>query len=271
MILPDVQQRSVPTLRLMTQPSRIKHTQKLHRKFYALKSNLLHQLSFSGTWVSRLLTLPSVNCSKHTGPERNLLRILALKWKERKRKNQKTFGYEKSGWVHLRTLGCAKGMSPIAAGLMFVFLNVLSRFAFVDFTSIEHATTALINPKNHHLNGRTLVVEFAGADAVRRGAPKSAKPVDKPEHKGRGGADNPRYRTDRPPKNIEEQPQMVETAVTAEPKKAWDGKNRAAKSDKLDGARHKGPKTRPKPGAALALAKRESVAIVPSEGKKITF
>lgn len=119
-------------------------------------------------------------------------------------------------------------------------------------------------------------MEYAGADAVRRGAPKSAKPVDRAEHKGSGGrkppqADNPRYRTDRPPKQAEEQPEAVETAATVEPKKARGGKDRSAKGDNVDGVRHKGPKTRPKPGAALALAKRESVAIVPSEGKKITF
>jgi len=29
-------------------------------------------------------------------------------------------------------------------------------------------------------NGRTLVVEYVGADAVCRGAPKSANPVDRP-------------------------------------------------------------------------------------------
>jgi hypothetical protein len=275
--LRDVQQRSVPILRLMIQPSHIKHTQKLPRKFYAHKNNLLHLLSFSGTWVSRLLTLPSVSCSKHIDLAR---RTLALKWKERKRKRQRQrmFGYEKFGWVHLKTRGCAKGTPPITARLIFVFFNMLYRFAFVDFTSIENATAVLINPKNHHLNGRTLVVEYAGADAVRRGAPKSAKPVDRPEHKGRGGrrpprADNPRYRTDRPPKQAEEQPEAVETAATVEPRqnKPWDGKDRSTKGDNVDGVRHKGPKTRPKPGAALALAKRESVAIVPSEGKKITF
>ena len=47
----------------------------------------------------------------------------------------------------------------------------------MDFTSIDHATSVLINPKNHHLNGRELVVQYAGADAVRRGAVKT-KPVD---------------------------------------------------------------------------------------------
>lgn len=150
-------------------------------------------------------------------------------------------------------------------------------FAFVDFTSIEHATDALINPKNHHLNGRTLVVEYAGADAVRRGAPKSAKLVDR-EHKGKGGdrpprADNPRYKRDRLPRQVEEQPKTTETAEAVKPRqrKSWDGKDSPAKGDIVHGVRHKGPKTRPKPGAALALAKRESVAIVPSQGKKITF
>lgn len=38
--------------------------------------------------------------------------------------------------------------------------------------TVEHATSALINPKNHQLNGRNLVVEYASPDAVRRGAPK---------------------------------------------------------------------------------------------------
>ena len=223
--------------------------------------------------------LPSVSFSKHTGLVRSLPKMLALKWKERKRKSQRMFGYEKFGWVHSKTLGCAKGTSPIAARPFSSSstFGVLCRFAFVDFTSIEHATAVLINPKNHHLNGRTLVVEYAGADAVRRGAPKSAKPVDRLEHKGRGGgrrpprADNPRYRTDRPLKQAEEQPETLETAAAVEPKKPRDGKDRSAKGDNVDGVRHKGPKTRPKPGAALALAKRESVAIVPSEGKKITF
>ncbi len=45
----------------------------------------------------------------------------------------------------------------------------LDSFAFVDFISVEHATAVLINPRNHKLNGRQLVVEYASPDAVRRG------------------------------------------------------------------------------------------------------
>lgn len=52
------------------------------------------------------------------------------------------------------------------------FLHLTS-FAFLDFSSVQHATDALVNPKNHHLNGRELKVQFASADAVRRGASKA--------------------------------------------------------------------------------------------------
>lgn len=38
-----------------------------------------------------------------------------------------------------------------------------------------------------------------------------------------------------------------------------------------DGAGYRGVKGRSKPGAALAMAKRESAAIVASKGQKITF
>ncbi|KAL1740205.1 hypothetical protein HDZ31DRAFT_1558, partial [Schizophyllum fasciatum] len=51
-------------------------------------------------------------------------------------------------------------------------------FAFVDFGTKEFAEEALINPRNHHLNGRDLQVEFASAEAVRRGAPHRAADKD---------------------------------------------------------------------------------------------
>ena len=46
---------------------------------------------------------------------------------------------------------------------------IFDSWAFVDFTSTEHATAALTNPRNHQLNGRKLVVEYASPEAVRRG------------------------------------------------------------------------------------------------------
>ena len=48
-------------------------------------------------------------------------------------------------------------------------MRVVDRWAFVDFTNTEGATDALVNPKNHFLDGRKLVIEYASRDAVRRG------------------------------------------------------------------------------------------------------
>lgn len=151
-------------------------------------------------------------------------------------------------------------------------------FAFVDFMTVEHATSALINPRNHHLNGRNLVVEYAGPDAVRRGAPKS-KPVDGTAPKGRRPprADRPqrtfdKYKSTNQSQETEEAADShlkEEPVVESKSRKQRDDKERPAAN--LEGVRHKGPKSRPKPGAALALAKRESAAIIPSQGRKITF
>jgi len=152
--------------------------------------------------------------------------------------------------------------------------------------TVEHATSALINPKNHHLNGRNLVVEYASADAVRRGAPKSSRPTDgtagrgRGSGRGRGRGGNSTRNSDRPPRNFDapaeeghgapqtaeapanDETTQVDKIERGEKKNNWNGK---------EGVRHKGPKNRPKPGAALALAKRESAAIVPAQGHKITF
>ena len=151
----------------------------------------------------------------------------------------------------------------------------------MDFTSVEHATAALINPKNHHLNGRNLVVEYASPDAVRRGAPKG-KSADGSARKVKGtprsnrpkGHSEETKETDHKPEEdahtTEAAVDVAETpAAKSSPKKQRDNKERAGA--KPEGVRQKGPKSRPKPGAALALAKRESAAIVPSQGQKITF
>ncbi|KDR84131.1 hypothetical protein GALMADRAFT_219961 [Galerina marginata CBS 339.88] len=156
-------------------------------------------------------------------------------------------------------------------------------FAFVDFMTVEHATSALINPKNHHLNGRNLVVEYASADAVRRGAPKS-KPADGTAPKGKRSprAERSKRTVDKYNSKSKSAEHSHETQEVAEsphkdeeplaeskPRTRRDGRERPSATS--EGVRHKGPKSRPKPGAALALAKRESAAIIPSQGRKITF
>ncbi|KAK2465961.1 hypothetical protein APHAL10511_001602 [Amanita phalloides] len=117
-------------------------------------------------------------------------------------------------------------------------------FAFVDFMSMEDATSALTHPKNSLLNGRKLVIEYASPDAVRRGAPK-----------GPGKA--PRL------KPLPTDGKPLKTARLEHP----------SKRQRVDEAKtfKKGPTRRMKPGASLASAQRESVVIIPSQGKKIKF
>ncbi|KAG9118740.1 hypothetical protein FRC07_006608, partial [Ceratobasidium sp. 392] len=59
-------------------------------------------------------------------------------------------------------------------------------WAFLDFLNTTYATAVLVNPRNHHLNGRKLVLEYGSPDAVRRGGggprPRKAQAEqDKPE------------------------------------------------------------------------------------------
>lgn len=153
--------------------------------------------------------------------------------------------------------------------VVYLVLTYCSSFAFVDFSTIEHATAALVNPRNHHLDGRDLVVEYASADAVRRGASRP-KPIEgttdshahRPKkeyhpHPARKEREPKQFTRDKPPPH-EDAP--TETAVS--------GAERSRPEPRV-----KGPRSRPRPGAALAMAKRQSAAILPSAGasKKITF
>ncbi|KAI0677098.1 hypothetical protein C8Q78DRAFT_1001152 [Trametes maxima] len=148
-------------------------------------------------------------------------------------------------------------------------------WAFVDFTTPEHATAALTNPRNHQLDGRKLVVEYASPEAVRRG--------------GSGGAGGP-PRTDRGPRTGGKRDRNARggdadggadqgaedgqrPAKKQRPEAGDEGEARGPRGRKADavGKGGKAPRPRAKPGAALALAKREDVSIQPSQGKKIVF
>lgn len=187
--------------------------------------------------------------------------------------------------------GACKGYDCLFIYSSILNLTLFFSFAFVDFSSTDNATSALINPKNHHLNGRNLVVEYASADAVKRG-PNKPKVVD-----GEGGATRDsrkkpgsRLTSGRPDKPFrkferdeskdfskkreEKADSHQSTDVVGDEPAAADHSEKAVRrfggrSD--DAPRHKGPRNRPKPGAALAQAKRQSAAIVPTSGKKIVF
>ena len=144
------------------------------------------------------------------------------------------------------------------------------RFAFVDFTSTEHATAALVHPKNHQLDGRKLVVEYASADAVRRGGGPGHKPRKMPAE----GRPRTKRRDVLVGDEANEKDTMATTTTNSKLEKekstvAGRGNDTPARSKVNNGTRTR--KSRPAPGAALALAKREQVAIVPSQGRRITF
>ncbi|KAI0772094.1 hypothetical protein BD413DRAFT_548290 [Trametes elegans] len=155
-------------------------------------------------------------------------------------------------------------------------------WAFVDFTSTEHATAALTNPRNHTLDGRKLVVEYASPEALRRGG--GAGP---PRDRDRGDRDRATKR-DRAPRSAPtddtsgrpaKRPRTgagdgAEAGGKGEDGERGGGAERKAanfKSGRKADAAGKGPRPRARPGAALALAKREDVSIQPSQGKKIVF
>ncbi|EJF61110.1 hypothetical protein DICSQDRAFT_161593 [Dichomitus squalens LYAD-421 SS1] len=134
-------------------------------------------------------------------------------------------------------------------------------WAFVDFTATEHATSALTNPRNHHLNGRKLVVEYASPEAVRRGG-GGAPREKKPKEVGQG------MKRERPARKTKDDTEKEVGGKEAE---------RPMKKRRSEGGEEGKPRgkerrvARSKPGAALAMAKREDPSIVPSQGKKIVF
>jgi RNA recognition motif-containing protein len=160
---------------------------------------------------------------------------------------------------------------------------ITPRFAFVDFTSTEHATVALIHPKNHQLDGRKLVVEYASADAVRRGGGAGHKPRKKSTEVHGEGHSRRKTRDSVVDDEVNEKgptTTTTTTTTTSTPSKAQKEKStatdrrsdRSAKPKVTNETRtRKSKSSRPAPGAALALAKREQVAIVPSQGRRITF
>jgi RNA recognition motif-containing protein len=153
------------------------------------------------------------------------------------------------------------------------------RFAFVDFTSTEHATAALIHSKNHQLDGRKLVVEYASADAVRRGGGPGHKPRKKSTEVRGEGHSRRKTRDSVVDDEVNEKGSTTTKTITtpskAQKEESTAGDRRSdtsAKSKVPIGTRtRKSKSSRPTPGAALALAKREQVAIVPSQGRRITF
>ncbi|KAH8113327.1 RNA-binding domain-containing protein [Phellopilus nigrolimitatus] len=140
-----------------------------------------------------------------------------------------------------------------------------------------HATATLTNTRNHFLDGRKLVVEYASPDAARRGGHRE---------KGAGwaaeGRRSPRKKYAKREDGDEESKGGRLPRRKREDQQDGGGENAGGDGEEADVPRADGKRTRSddkstrpskrtKPGAALALAQREKYAIVPSEGTRLTF
>ncbi|PVF96480.1 hypothetical protein CPB86DRAFT_816357 [Serendipita vermifera] len=151
-------------------------------------------------------------------------------------------------------------------------------FAFLDFEETRYATEALTNPRNHSLNGRALVVEYASADAVRRGNIR----------REREAVGTTKSRQSRRPQKSERiaakaaaRKVILETATTtrdeaedAEQARVSEHSQERSSLPQKNARRQSAGKSktaRLKSGAALANAQREKVAIVEHTGRKIVF
>ncbi|WFD43920.1 Nucleolar protein 13 [Malassezia psittaci] len=141
-------------------------------------------------------------------------------------------------------------------------------FAFIDFESIPKATQALIEPRNAQLLGRTLQLQYAGIDAVRRGASRNLLPDYVP---------TPRRRKPR----LSESEGLTNGSSPIDTREAittHDGALGASESNSLPNdatpqrpSRKPRPPARVRPGAANAQAQRQHYAIQPASGKRTTF
>lgn len=155
-------------------------------------------------------------------------------------------------------------------------IDVFSRWAFLDFDSTAHATAALLRLPNHFFLNRELKLEYAGAEAIRRGGY-----VEDPDNAGqyvygfkgvpaKGGKKSSKRKDMRPPraKRALVRQEKEDERVKEKERRLVEGRpvvTPAAGTAPVE------RKVRPKPGSALAMAKRESVAIVPSQGRKVVF
>ena len=178
-------------------------------------------------------------------------------------------------------------------------------WAFIDFHTTAHATATLIDyPRCYRLLGRTLILQYASPDAVRRGAPRKERvshaiDSERSKKKGRPGKSERKMAAAenvygkcgaeaRAQEQAQKAAEVEELAKTAPAPGTFDpnapvvkkhketqeerqARRAAAKPRKesKDGA--DAGTNRPKPGAALAAAQRASQSIIPSQGKKVVF
>ncbi|MBW0488290.1 hypothetical protein O181_028005 [Austropuccinia psidii MF-1] len=140
-------------------------------------------------------------------------------------------------------------------------------FAFVDFFNVQQATEALLNIKNHTLNGRKLVVEYASPDAVRRGG-GTIKSIPRKSISSNqvGNSEDKNVKSSRPKLNNQcetestFQHQPIPTELKSD--QGLDEKSESIEAMPEKKASKTGFKGRLKPGAALANARRAPIGII---------
>lgn len=153
------------------------------------------------------------------------------------------------------------------------------RFAFIDFFTAAYATASLIDSRNGKLDGRDLLLQFASADAVRRGAPKGQiTPGIRPYHgnKRPAPAAFKRRHEDAFVDGEAAKPDLkpAPTPGTFDPDAPMMKKHKETQEERQIRRDAQGAGTRRvKPGAALANAQRgkTSIAIDAPRGIKKTF
>lgn len=198
--------------------------------------------------------------------------------------------------------GKASGLRKVRVGT-FEDSGNCKGFAFLDFLTPRHATVALSKKGNRMFHGRQLVLQYASAEATKRGTskhmtgPSKTKGV-KGEQKGVQSERVKRF-AGRSAWTKRDSARDADREAVGETEAAGKSAHRSTSTndfaiasqivDKLDDAtpatskQERGPRGdgkrgkkweatgRPRPGAALAMAKREKVGIVESQGKKIVF
>ena len=155
-----------------------------------------------------------------------------------------------------------------------------SRFAFLDFMTPQDATKSLTNRKNHYYAGRKLNVQVCRVFVSAMSADPKYASEDATKRSGTNrNKEQPRTTVGRPKSHYAQRPTDGEDSKKTPyaqrerpPHRAEEGGDDAAPEPKKDQRGKRWEATgRPRPGAALAMAKREKVGIVKGEGEKIVF
>lgn len=136
-------------------------------------------------------------------------------------------------------------------------------FAFIDFFSPAYATASLIDPHNAKLDGRELLLQFASADAVRRGAPKGQMIGPRPAARENRRPPKRQFEdTLQERKDIKEDLGPAPEPGTFDPDAPLIKKHKDTKEERQKRREALGSSTRrTKPGAALANAQRGKTGI----------